>query len=138
MREEIVKKKNCVANIRKENLNTLSEDPIFGRLIRMQKRYLDLVSKLQDKTITDISLVLNEDSLSFSESLMIQEQLKGLSIGISRVIVNKSTEGSKKAEVIANAFPDASIELIPMETQPIQGMKNLVSHLGKISLFKTP
>jgi arsenite-transporting ATPase len=135
MREEIVEKKNCVANIRKENLNTLSEDPIFGRLIRMQKRYFDLASKLQDKTITDISLVLNEDALSFSESLMIQEQLKGLSIGISRVIVNKSIEKSKKVEEIAMAFPDSSIELIPLGTEPIQGMENLISYLEKISWF---
>jgi arsenite-transporting ATPase len=135
MREEIVEKKNCVANIRKENLNTLSEDPIFGRLIRMQKRYGELATKLQDKSITDISLVLNEDALSFSESLMIQEQLKGLSIGISRVIVNKSIEKSKKVEEIAMAFPDSSIELIPLGTEPIQGVENLTSYLEKISLF---
>jgi arsenite-transporting ATPase len=135
MREEIVQKKNCIANIRKENLNTLSEDPIFGRLLSMQKRYSKLREQLQDKEITEICLVLNEDELSFAESLMIQGQLKELSIGISKVIVNKGFLHSKQIETIAGAFSQASIEIIPLGEKPIQGMGNLQSFSGKISMF---
>ncbi|AEV28376.1 arsenite-activated ATPase ArsA [Sphaerochaeta pleomorpha str. Grapes] len=136
MREEIVQKKNCIANIRKENLNTLGEDPIFGRLLRMKKRYAKLKEQLQDKKITEICLVLNEDELSFSESLMIQEQLKSLSIGISKIIVNKGSVASQQTEIIANSFPQASLELIPLGEKPIQGLENLHSFSKEITMFR--
>jgi len=136
MREEIVQKKNCIANIRKENLNTLSEDPIFGRLLRMRERYTTLREQLQDKRTTEICLVLNEDALSFSESLMIQEQLKSLCIGISKIIVNKGSIQSQQVEVIANAFPESSLELIPLGEKPIQGLENLHSFSHGIEMFR--
>lgn len=136
MREEIVQKKNCIANIRKENLNTLSEDPIFGRLLRMQERYAKLRKQLQDKTITEICLVLNEDELSFSESLMIQDQLNLLSLGISKIIVNKGSMQSKQIETIASSFHGASIEIIPRWKNPIKGQDNLNSFSEKITMFR--
>lgn len=136
MREEIVQKKNCIANIRKENLNTLSEDPIFGRLIRMQKRYAKLQEQLMDTEITEICLVLNEDDLSFSESLMIKEQLKSLSISISKILVNKSSEQSQQMEKIANSFPESSLELIPLGDNPIQGLENLDSFSERITMYR--
>jgi len=136
MREEIVQKKNCIANIRKENLNTLSEDPIFGRLIRMQKRYAKLKEQLMDTEITEICLVLNEDDLSFSESLMIKEQLKSLSISISKILVNKGSEQSQQMERIANSFPESSLELIPLGDNPIQGLENLDSFSERITMYR--
>lgn len=136
MREEIVQKKNCIANIRKENLNTLSEDPIFGRLLRMQKRYAKLKEQLMDTEITEICLVLNEDDLSFSESLMIQEQLKSLSIGISKIIVNKGSSQSQQIQRIANSFPEASLELIPLGDNPIQGLENLERFSERITMYR--
>ncbi len=136
MREEIVQKKNCIANIRKENLHTLSEDPIFGRLLRMQERYAKLRNQLQDKAITEISLVLNEDELSFSESLMIQDQLKLLSLGISKIVVNKGAVQSRQIEIIASSFPGASIEIIPQGDNPIKGQHNLQSFSEKITMYR--
>ena len=136
MREEIVQKKNCIANIRKENLNTLSEDPIFGRLIRMQKRYAKLKEQLMNTEITEICLVLNEDDLSFSESLMIQEQLKLLSIGISKIVVNKSSAQSQQIQRIANSFPEASLELIPLGDSPLQGLENLDRFSERITMYR--
>ncbi len=136
MRKEIVQKKNCVANIRKENLNTLSEDPLFGRLLRMRKRYAKLKEQLMDSEITEICLVLNEDSLSLSESLMIKEQLESLSIGISKIIVNKFLSESQQIQRIANSFPESSLELIPLGDNPIQGLENLDSFSKRITMYR--
>jgi len=80
--------------------------------------------------------VLNEDELSFSESLMIQEQLNLLSLGISKIIVNKSSVQSKQIEMIASSFPGASIEIIPLGKNPIKGQENLNSFIEKITMFR--
>ncbi|WP_320130794.1 TRC40/GET3/ArsA family transport-energizing ATPase [uncultured Sphaerochaeta sp.] len=136
MREEIVQKKNCVANIRKENLNTLEEDPIYRRLLHMQERYTALNEKLQDTAFTEIVLVMNEDELSFAESLMIQKQLKILEIKISKVIINKSTGLTERARLISTSFSEASIELVPLENNLLQGVENLGMFSKKISIFQ--
>jgi arsenite-transporting ATPase len=127
MREEIVQKKNSIANIRKENLETLSEDPVYAKLSKMRTRYETMAHRLKDPAFTEIVLVLNEDDLSLAESIMIRDRLDELGIQVGRVIVNKCTAGEDKEERIASAFPGCRMEKFMLADRPIQGIDALAA-----------
>ncbi len=126
MRKEIVDKKNGIARIRKENLSTLEEDPVYSRLNTMKSRYEHLQHMLEDAAVTEFVLVMNEDELSFSESIMIKEQIKNFGLNIHKVIINKS----KQEEVVwgdrvKEAFPQATVEWVTMYKSEIRGIEML-------------
>lgn len=120
MREEIVNKKNTIKNIRKENQEKLEEDPIYNRLSLMKKRYENLNDILQDKNRVEFILILNEDELSFSESLLIKKQMDELSFSIDRIIINKSKgTNSEFFDNLAKVFNKSIIEYLPVSKDQI-------------------
>ena len=122
MRLEILQKKNTVGKIRKENLAEPEDDPVYQRLQKMKKRYQKVTDALQDPERSEINLVMNEDELSFSESLQIKKDLEGLSIPISRIIVNKSRADSVQEMKIAQEFSPAEIEILPLQDSSPTGL----------------
>ncbi|MGD1822991.1 MAG: ArsA family ATPase [Pleomorphochaeta sp.] len=115
MRLEIVNKKNTIKNIRKENQENIDEDPIYQRLLMMKKRYADLNDKLQDKDFVNFILILNEDEMSYSESLLIKKQMDDLGFSINKIIINKSTESYEgNYKKLKEDFPDSIIQLNPL------------------------
>jgi len=119
MRQEIVNKKNTIKNIRKENTELLEEDPIFRQLMKMKKRYEILNAKLKDDAAVEFVLILNEDELSFSESLLIKREMDELKFKLHRIIINKSTQNNQLFyDKIIKAFPSSIIQHIP--SSPIQ------------------
>ncbi|ADK80119.1 ArsA family ATPase [Sediminispirochaeta smaragdinae] len=133
MREEILLKKNRVAEIHSESSIDRDHDPIFSRLVRMQKRYDTLLSLLCDQEQTEIVLVLNEDELSFSESLLIKRQLAGFGMEIGRIIVNKYTGRGDWTGRVAEAFPNVTILQNPLADGPLTGITVLNEHLSKLA-----
>ncbi len=127
MRMEIIQKKQAVARIRKEELRELADDPVFRQLQTMKKRYRQVQEYLKDSSHTRIHLVMNEDELSFSESLSIRDQLAELSIPIGRVIVNKSSRDDSRWDRICREFPLSQIVDVPLQHKSIQGMARLES-----------
>lgn len=129
MREEIINKKNTVANIRRENMTTFEEDPVFRRLLGMQKRYDKLQAMLQDKEKTEIVIVLNEDELSLSESLMIKTQMESFGLTPDRIILNKYCEESELTEKIIKTFAPLPVQKNPLSDRPLTGIDALEAHL---------
>lgn len=126
MRQEIVNKKNTIKNIRKENTELLEEDPIFRQLNKMKNRYEILNTKLKDDNMVEFVLILNEDDLSFSESLLIKREMDELKFKLHKIIINKSTNTNKALYTkIANAFPQSKVEHIPLSTDQVTSIEIL-------------
>ena len=129
MRSEIVNKKNTIKNIRKENQELLSEDPIYNRLLSMKKRYDSLNDKLKDSNLVEFVLILNEDELSFSESLLIKKEMKELAFSIDRIIINKSSKDNFDFyNRIKEAFPSSIIQLNPMIQDKLSNVEKLINY----------
>jgi arsenite-transporting ATPase len=132
MRKEIIEKKNSVGRIRKENLDQLDDDPVYIRLQKMKTRYEKMLRELQDRERTEIVLILNEDELSFSESIQIKEDLTKLGISIARVIINKGEISSIQTKAIAREFVESEIHIIEDYGQSITGIDDLKEHSQQI------
>jgi arsenite-transporting ATPase len=129
MRSEIVNKKNTIKNIRKENQELLSEDPIYNRLLSMKRRYDSLNDKLKDSNLVEFVLILNEDELSFSESLLIKKEMKELAFSIDRIIINKSSKDNFNFyNRIKEAFPSSIIQLNPMIQDKLSNVEKLINY----------
>lgn len=132
MRVQIIDKKNTVARIRKNNLDKVEDDPVYIRLQSMRKRYESLNAKLSDSNICELILVMNEDELSLSESLLIRDQLKDLNLKLSKVVINKSTGNKEWKEKMKSIFSGTNIVSVPLQNESIIGeakLKELAYHL---------
>lgn len=125
MRKDIVDKKNSIAHVRKENLEKLGEDPIFRRLDTMQKEYEHLVGMLADADRTEFVLIMNEDELSFAESLLIKRELHAIGLSLHRIIINKSNNSCLWSERIRDAFPECIIEQVAHYGSGVRGQEDL-------------
>jgi len=125
MRVQIIDKKNTVARIRKNHLDKVEDDPVYMRLQRMKARYELLNKNLSDKNITELVLVMNEDELSLSESLLIKQQLSDLNLNLSKIVINKSTSNSYWIEKIKSIFIDVPIVSVPLQNKSIIGEDKL-------------
>ncbi len=126
MRKEIVNKKNTIKNIRKENKEMIEEDSIYHRLILMQERYLKLNEKLKDTNLVNFVLILNEDEMSFSESVLIKKQMDELEFSINKIIINKATDNYKgNYDRLIQNFPNSKIYLNPMMEDNISSINDL-------------
>lgn len=136
MRSEIIAKKNSVQKIRKENMDCLDDDPVYRRLQKMKGRYKKMLDDLRDRSKTEMVLVINEDELSFSESVQIKKDLNNLGIHPARVIVNKGMADSEWVKSIAQEFHESEIEIIGNYGKSIMGIQNLDQHTEKILIYK--
>ena len=143
MRQNIVNKTNGINKIRKENLRTLEEDAVYQRLQLMKKRYEKIQKQLQDESMTEFVLIMNEDELSLSESKLIKTQMTELGFKIHKVIINKSgmyirncfsgeqnnanihttisTNREEWKEKVKSVFSESVIQILPMQENPITG-----------------
>ena len=134
MRQEIVNKKNSIKNIRKENVEKLEDDPIFKQLNNMKHRYEALNKKLQDDSFVEFSLVLNEDELSFSESLLIKKEMNELNFKLNTIIINKSNSLNFNFQKrIKDTFPFSQIVLVPFLKEQVTSIERL-NELNKFLL----
>ncbi len=136
MREEIVKKKNTIKNIRKENLENIESDPVFQQLNKMKRRYEKVDDTLRNEDIVEFNLVLNEDELSFSESLLIKRELNELQFKIHKVVINKATNNRRFYQRIIESFPTSKIELVPLSLDKVTSVDILKEFSNKIRLYK--
>jgi arsenite/tail-anchored protein-transporting ATPase len=134
MRRRIVSKKNGVAKIRKEQMATLEEDPVYARLMTMSERYRSLIASLEDSSTTEIDLVMNEDELSLAESLMIRQELEVLGLSVHRVLLNKAGRSSPYVQRIRAAFPHSSIGVVSRHPGELTGMDQLQQHVQKTAI----
>ncbi|MGH4038281.1 MAG: ArsA family ATPase [Sphaerochaeta sp.] len=127
MRVQIIEKKNTVARIRKDNLDKVEDDPVYIRLQSMKERYNKLNSMLSDTSITELVLVMNEDELSLSESLLIKKQLDELHLTLGKIVINKSKWNGEWKSKIGSIFPNTALVSVPLQDDSIIGESSLKS-----------
>lgn len=127
MRVQIIDKKNTVARIRKNNLDKVEDDPVFIRLQKMKVRYEKFNQTLANSDITELVLVMNEDELSLSESLLIKQQLDDLHFKLSKIVINKSNNNEEWMKKISDIFNDVPIVSVPLQKQSVIGEDSLKS-----------
>jgi arsenite-transporting ATPase len=125
MRVQIIDKKNTVARIRHDNLDKVEDDPVYIRLMSMRKRYESLNAKLSDSNICELVLVMNEDELSLSESILIRDQLTELNLKLSKVVINKYTGNEDWIEKMKSIFAKTPIVCVPLQNESIIGESKL-------------
>lgn len=133
MRKKIIDKKNTISHIRKENLETLDEDPVYIRLIKMKKRYENINALLKDPSKVQFYLVLNEDLLSLSESKLIKQEMDDLGFSIGNIVLNKAKkENSDYYLKLKEVFNDSKIYKVPFSHEEVVSfdkIKELISQL---------
>jgi arsenite-transporting ATPase len=127
LRKRIIAKKEIITKITigKSQLET---DKIRSRLDMMIKRYQHLSSLFQAAK-TRINLVMNDDRMSFSEALRINETLQKIGMHIHTVVVSKAANGCVPNN-ISMAFKHQRIALCPMVPDGLMGCAALERYIS--------
>ena len=126
LRNEINKKKNIVSTVRygkKEH----GRDKILNRILTMKENYIKLEALFRDMQTTTISVVVNNDSLSVSETQRIVADLLANDLHIKSVVWNRveSVDGLPQFS-IANNDP----LFIPASASHLTGIESLETFLS--------
>ena len=82
--------------------------------------------KLSNQEYVEFTLVLNEDELSFSESLLIKKEMDELGFRLSNIIINKAQDELKlQAKKISEIFRDSKIYLLPLCSEDVVSFDQL-------------
>jgi arsenite-transporting ATPase len=103
----------------------------------MEKRYETLNSKLKDEGAVEFVLILNEDELSFSESLLIKREMDELNFKLHRLLINKATQNNQVFyDRIIEAFPSSTIDLLPISKTQVTSIVALEEFYGQLKTIK--
>ncbi len=131
LRREILEKREIVTRVRFPG-REVETDRIMIRLDESMGEYEELRKAFEDGSRTRITLVMNPDRLSLSESRRIAERLEETGIGIERLLVNRVTAGSKSAvERIRRELSGPELVTVPMSREPLIGIERLEAFLER-------
>jgi arsenite-transporting ATPase len=126
LRNKIVEKKEIITKI-KIGKKEIERDRVKKKLESMIVDY----SMLQDIFLSDaieINLVMNEDRLSFSESVRIKNRLDDLKIGVNRIVMNKAVEAFD-IKPIVQEFGIDNFRIFPRSKKPLSGLASIREYL---------
>jgi arsenite/tail-anchored protein-transporting ATPase len=127
LRNEIIKKREIITKV-KIGTKEIERDKILNKLNEQIKEY-DLVGKeLKDSSKTKITLVMNNDKLSFSESELIVKKLNMFNLFISSTIINKVLHDFS-IEEIQKRFDNIPVNTFPFSETPLIGLQSLRNYL---------
>ncbi|KJS32485.1 MAG: hypothetical protein VR64_06045 [Desulfatitalea sp. BRH_c12] len=129
MRQEIIRKKEMITRIKLGHLE-LEKDKVLQRIVKRQSSYQALCAGFRDPQQTHIHLVLNPDTLSFSESRRIVQTLKGFDMPVAQIIVNKMVPDSPNTRFQCD-FADIPISAISRAVTPLIGLHSLQRFLDE-------
>ena len=90
--------------------------------------YQKINENFLNKTIAQIVLIMNPDTLSINESIMIKEKLRSLKMSPNRIIVNKYRDENR---TIFKPFDDVEIQYFPLQTDQLMGLENLKKYFSQ-------
>jgi arsenite-transporting ATPase len=118
LRDHIFAKKEIISKI-KIGRRQIEQDKVKAKLENLIHNY----EHLRDHSISDatkISLVMNNDRLSFSESFRIKNKLKDIGINIDSIIINK-TQNKEVPDEVRDEFNTQKIALFPLSSKSLLG-----------------
>ncbi len=134
LRNEIIKKKEIVTKIKFGNIQ-IERDKLLNKLNSQLDEYSAVREILEDKSRTELILVMNQDKLSLAESKLIIEKLKFSELAISKVFINKF-KVDISVEELEEEFKDYEIRLYPLHKESITGLENLKTYLKENGFVK--
>jgi arsenite-transporting ATPase len=129
MRQEIIRKKEMITRIKLGHLE-LEKDKVLQRIVKRQSSYQALCAGFKDPQQTHIHLVLNPDTLSFSESRRIVQTLKGFDMPVAQIIVNKRVPDSFDTR-FQDDFAGIPVSAISRAATPLIGLHSLQRFLDE-------
>ncbi|GBD90680.1 arsenical pump-driving ATPase [bacterium BMS3Abin04] len=133
LRNKILKKKEIITKIQLGK-KEVEHDKILNKLNTQITSYSNVKTVFENEIQTVLNLVMNTDKLSFSESNLIVENLKGLNLKISNIFINKYSEGFNTKD-IENTFDIKGMQIFPNSAIPLLGLETLSQYLKSIDIF---
>jgi len=125
LRREILQRREIVTRVRFPG-REVETDRLLLRLDESIEEYEALRTAFEDGSRTRITLVMNPDRLSLSESLRIAERLGDAGIRIERLLVNRVTPASGPAvERIRRELSGPELSLVPEFADSPIGLERL-------------
>jgi len=130
LREKIYAKKEIIAEI-KIGRKEIQQDKVKAKLQSLIQAYQHLPDRFKSGA-TRINLVMNNDTLSFSEAFRIKKKLNDIGIKIDSVLINKSQSEEIAAEV-KDEFDNQKIALFPFSSKNILGCQAINEYIDENS-----
>jgi len=130
LREKIYAKKEIIAEI-KIGRKEIQQDKVKAKLQSLIQAYQHLPDRFKSGA-TQINLVMNNDTLSFSEAFRIKKKLNDIGIKIDSVLINKSQSEEIAAEV-KDEFDNQKIALFPFSSKNILGCQAINEYIDENS-----
>jgi arsenite-transporting ATPase len=128
LRDRILAKKEIVSKIKIAG-KEIEQDKVKAKLTKLIHNH----EHLRDHFLSSaakINLVMNDDSLSFSEALRIKSKLRDIGIHIDKVIINKA-QRTTISEAVNIQFRRQKKSLFPFSTIQLLGYEELQSYVNR-------
>ena len=123
LRNRITEKKEIVSKI-KWGKREIEQDKVKSKLTAMIGTHRQLRDLFLSGQIA-VNLVMNNDKLSFSESVRIERKLADIGIPVNRIVVNKMAGAQDFPENLSSAFHTKKITGLPLRPGGLAGMEPL-------------
>jgi len=128
LRQKIYAKKEIIAEI-KIGRKQIQQDKVKAKLQTLIQAYQHLPDRFKSDA-TQINLVMNNDTLSFSEAFRIKKKLHGIGIEIESVLINKS-QSNEVADEVRREFNHQKIALFPYSAETILGYQAINKYIDE-------
>ena len=126
LRKEMYEKKEIISKI-KIGKKEFEQDRVQSKLEMLIRNYQELRDLFVSDT-TKVNLVMNDDSLSFSEAVRIRQRLIDIGITLHRVVINKA-QHEKIPEKIRSEFPHQTITMFPYSSKHLIGLHTITEYI---------
>ncbi len=126
LRKKIYKKKEIISKI-KIGKKEFERDRVKSKLEILIQNY----QKLRDLFLSDtakVNLVMNDDSLSFSEAVRIRQRLNDIGINLHQVVINKA-QNEEIPEKISIEFKNQKINMFPYSSKHLLGLHTITEYI---------
>ncbi len=124
IRRQILEKKNIIETV-KAGKKKSSHDKTLDHLLQLQKEHEKLDSYFKHKNQTRVCVILNNDELSFAESVDIKTKLSTQDVTVQRYIINKS-DGDRENYLFNRDINP--ISTLPSSSKPLLGIEMFDSY----------
>jgi len=127
LRKQILEKQKIINTVHQRDV-TKTDDKILSQLYKLQSENQRIIEEFQDDQKSGIYIVLNEDSLSLSESTDIFGMINENKFSINGLLVNKYQKAMNRQEIEEN-FSSLSAYFLPLTQAPLIGLAELKEYL---------
>jgi arsenite-transporting ATPase len=126
LRKTIYQKKEIISKI-KIGKKEFERDRVKSKLEILIYNYQQLRELFLSDT-AKVNLVMNDDSLSFSEAVRIRQRLNDIGMNLHRVVINKA-QSEEIPEEIRIEFKHQKINMFPYSSKRLLGLQTITEYI---------